>query len=234
MLDQRRDRATRIGTYSLMKDAWSGHSVVVTGADPVFEPRIRWAPKLRTDKLVRLYQTDAAGRRDDELLADVGWSLYSRLCDVQRVVRGEVACPRCQTDFVVRNSNQDLDTMVSCPSCGWQTTPRQWHKSWEHRGLNGHCPEFEVFVTRWPDVKEPNQQMMLIDRVVHALHVAAHGSIGNFAARNFLEGKRPRIAAILDQLAYGPASTIETETREQWAVANEIYWSTRRRPSSAP
>jgi hypothetical protein len=100
---------------------------VVTGADPTFEPRIRWAPKLRADKLVRLYATDAASRRDDELLADVGWSLYSRLCDVRRVVRGEVACPRCQTDFVVRNGNQDLDTMVSCPSCGWETT-RQWHK----------------------------------------------------------------------------------------------------------
>ncbi len=42
--------------------------------------------------------------------------------------------------------------------------------------------------------------MLLIDRLAHALHVAAlEGSTENFAARNFLEANRPTIVALLER-----------------------------------
>jgi hypothetical protein len=43
------------------------------------ELRIRWAPKLRTDRLVRLYESDAKGMLDAELVDEVGWRLWERL-----------------------------------------------------------------------------------------------------------------------------------------------------------
>ncbi|MGI6704943.1 MAG: hypothetical protein ACOX6S_01330 [Clostridia bacterium] len=35
-----------------------------------------WAPKVNPNKIRRLYQQDAKGILDDELLDDVGYSLY--------------------------------------------------------------------------------------------------------------------------------------------------------------
>ncbi len=52
---------------------------------PVNHARIQWAPKLRPDKLVRLYRSDAVGVLDDELLDDVAWTRYCRVRDVVRV-----------------------------------------------------------------------------------------------------------------------------------------------------
>jgi hypothetical protein len=189
------------------------------------ELRIRWAPKLRTDRLVCLYESDAKGMLDAELVDEVGWRLWERLADVVRVTRGLVRCPSCGTEFNARRHLGDPpDAVSSCPGCSWQVTAGDWHGSWEHRDLNGHCPDFEYFVTKFPTASTPKARMMLIDRVVHALHDSARDDLsGNFAARNFLEGSRPRIVALLDELAYGPGSTIAQGARNRWGTARDQY-----------
>jgi hypothetical protein len=71
--------------------------------------------------------------------------------------------------------------------------------------------------------------MLLVDTVVHALHFASRRDMpGNFAARNFLEGSRPKIVALLDELADGPGSHIADAARERWTAARDRYRSTRR------
>ena len=192
--------------------------------------RIRWAPKLRPDKLVRLYEDDAAGMRDEELLDDVAWTLYFRVRDVIRVSRSRVVCLQCTTEFAVRWQGEDPQLTSSCPTCGWTTTAEEYHRSWEHQDLNGHCDEFEYYVERFPHTHDPQERMILIDRLVHALHVAsAEGSVANFAARNFLDGNRPKIAALLDSLAYGSASAIDIEARERFQTAKDRYLTERKR-----
>ena len=191
------------------------------------ETRIRWAPLLPPHKLVRLYERNAAGLLDDEVVDDVGWRLWERLSDVVRVTSGRVRCPRCGTDFQVREAGRDPDDEVSCPSEDWAVSPRVWHKSWEHRDLNGNCPEFERFVAEYPRKRTVRDRMFLIDSVVHALHVSSRSDApGNFAARNFLEGSRPKIVALLDELAYGPGSQIAAGARERWQVARDAYRAT--------
>ena len=184
--------------------------------------RIRWAPKLRPDKLVRLYESDAAGTLDEELLDDVAWTLYCRVRDVIRVSSSRVVCSRCRTEFAVRWRGEDPEITSSCPACGWTTTAGEYHRSWEHRDLNGRCADFSLYVERLPHTRSPQERTLLVDRLVHALHVASvDGAIANVAARSFLEGDRPAIAALLDRLASSPSSTTGTEARERWRATQQ-------------
>ena len=178
-------------------------------------------------KLIRLYEADAAGLLDDELLDDVGWRIWERLQDVLLVTAGKVRCPSCSTQFVVRTRERATDDLVSCPGgCGWSVTPGDWHKSWEHRDLNGRCAEFERFVAAWPAARSTSDRMLVIDTVVHALHESSRPDApGNFAARNFLEGSRPKIVALLDELAEGPGSNVAAAARERYEVARQHYRS---------
>jgi hypothetical protein len=142
---------------------------------------------LRTDRLIRLYESDAAGMLDADLVDDVGWRLWERLSDVLRVNRGDVRCPACGTD------------------------------------LHGNCPAYAEFVDRFPTARTPKQRMMMIDAVVHELHLTAQGDPSNFAARNFIEGTRPKIVALLEELANGPGSTVAAGARERWEEARRRY-----------
>jgi ribosomal protein L37AE/L43A len=183
---------------------------------------------LPTGKLIRLYEANAAGLLDDELLDDVGWRLWDRLSDVVRVTNGRVRCPGCGTEFRVRTPERGREDVVPCPGCDWTVTDRAWHKSWEHRDLNGVCPEFPRYVDEWPAARSARDRMLLIDEVVHALHVASRDDIpGNFAARNFLEGSRPKIVALLEELAYGPGSQVAEGARARWQEAQQHYRSGR-------
>lgn len=193
---------------------------------------IRWAPMLPAAKLIRLYEANAAGLLDDGLLDDVGWRLWERLSDVVRVTQGKVRCPSCGTELQVRARGQAPDERVPCPQCDWSVTPHEWHKSWEHRDLNGPCPEFQRFVSSWPNARTARDRMLLIDAVVHALHVSSRDDLpGNFAARNFLEGSRPTIVALLDELAHGPGSHVARGARQRWNAARDQYRAATRRSS---
>jgi hypothetical protein len=188
--------------------------------------RIRWAPTVPAHKLVRLYEADAAGLLDDEVLDDVGWRLWERLADVIRVTNGRVRCPGCGTEFQVRTPGGAPDEAVACPGGDWEVTPDAWHGSWRHRDLNGRCDEFERYVAAWPHARSRRDRMLLIDAVVHALHVASRDDLpGNFAARNFLEGSRPKVVALLDELARGPGSNVAEAARARWQTARDHYGS---------
>jgi len=192
------------------------------------EPRIRWAPRLRTDHLIALYESNASGVLDPDLVDKVGWRLWERLCDVIRVSDGKVRCPVCRCEFQVRIPGEEPDTVKTCPGCGWRVTAGEWHKSWEHQGLNGKCEEFEHFVRSYPRAATASQRMILIDAAVHALHVSARLDLfGNFAARNFLEGSRPKIVALLEELADGPGSAIAEGAPRRWEAARDQYRANR-------
>jgi hypothetical protein len=196
--------------------------------------RIRWAPPVPSQKLVRLYEANASGLLDDDLVDDVGWRIWERLSDVIRVSNGLVRCPGCTNEFAVRVPGRDPDEVVGCPSCGWDVTPRAWHKSWEHRDLNGHCEEFQHYVSAWPKARNGRDRMLLIDAAVHALHVSSRDDLpGNFAARNFLEGSRPRIVALLDELALGPGSNVAEGARARWQAARDEYRYARKSSESS-
>src|SRR5919201_788191 len=70
--------------------------------------------------------------------------------------------------------------------------------SWRHHDLLGGNarPAFAAFVERFPAATTYQERMLLVDRLVHAVHTT-----GGLAARNLFEGRPRRGLAALDALA---------------------------------
>jgi hypothetical protein len=160
--------------------------------------RLAFAPKLPVALVVRLYRADALGARDDELVAEVGWRLYARCQDVLLVSDSLVRCPECRTTFEVPWIGQPEERPAACMGCGWSITAGQYHASWRHHDLRGANARsaFASFVERFPGAATYQERMLLIDRLVHAVH-----KTGGLAARNLFEGRARRVVEQLDQLA---------------------------------
>jgi hypothetical protein len=160
--------------------------------------RIRWASKVRVDLIVRLYTADASGRRDDDLVDEVGWRLLSRSQDVLLVSDSKVVCPDCGATFPVPWIGRPAEDESSCPDCGWTTTAGEYHSSFEHRGLYGVGAReaFAEYVAGFPRLRTYTDKMLAIDRLVHAVHTT-----GGLAARNLFEGRARETLAALDSLA---------------------------------
>jgi predicted RNA-binding Zn-ribbon protein involved in translation (DUF1610 family) len=148
--------------------------------------------------IVRLHTADAELLRDDELVDDVGWRLLARCQDVLLVTDSKVICPDCGTTFDVPWIGQPDDRVSSCPKCGWAITSKQYHRTFEHRDLNGAGAReaFVDYVSRFPRLRTYAEKMMAIDRLVHAVH-----KTGGVATRNLFEGRARVVLETLDALA---------------------------------
>jgi hypothetical protein len=174
---------------------------------------IRWAPKLRPEKLRRLYELDAQGLADQELIDDVGYTLYSRcesILTVTEAFEGRVRCPGCGTVILRQSGTGPQEEILRCDHCSWQATWRDYHQSWRHRQLWGGnaVPAFQEFVRRFPSARDPGQKMLLIDQLIHAYHYDLRRQVYNRpAAANLIEGGLRQVIQFLDALSYGSRST---------------------------
>jgi hypothetical protein len=89
---------------------------------------IKWSPRVPQWKIRRLYELDAQGILDEELLDDVGITLLLRCRDILTIheaKRGRVKCPRCadqrERTIIERVSQKGdaRDEAIVCPECGW-------------------------------------------------------------------------------------------------------------------
>jgi hypothetical protein len=196
-------------------------------------PKIRWSPKVRPEKIRRLYEQDTRGIVDADLIDEVGLALHARCTSIVLVNDGMVRCPRCGAVFKVYRTYRerakgepvgDRQRVVPCPQpvCGWHTTPAQWGQSWRHRELHAGwgLPPIGEYAERYPLATTPRQRMLLIDQLLHAFHhdlrnAAPHRSV----AHNLVEGNHRQALALLDSLAYGDHST--PEVRQTYAAWRE-------------
>jgi predicted RNA-binding Zn-ribbon protein involved in translation (DUF1610 family) len=198
---------------------------------------IRWAPKLRPEKLYRLYQTDARGILDEELIDEVAYALYSRcesILTITDAFAGRLKCPRC--GFIIqRQTSGGCDEAIHCPACAWQTTWKEYHQTWQNRQLwGGNAVEaFREYVRCLPSANSPREKMILIDQLIHAHHCDLRRQTYNRpAAANLIEGGMKKVIEFLDSLSYGENSSPGLqETHAAWQERVEI--SRGRRPSPA-
>ena len=149
---------------------------------------------------MQLYRRDALGIQDDELLENLGRRFYARCLDVLMVTDSQVVCVECGTRFEVLWIAQPPERIFSCPTCGWSLSAGDYHASFEHQDLLGGNARaaFERFVEDYPRAQGYGQRMLIVDRLVHALHVS-----GNTVLRNLVEGRPAQVLAALDALAAG-------------------------------
>ena len=199
---------------------------------------IRWSPRLPKHKLRRLYEQDALGICDEELLEEVGWCLYMRCRDILAVQSAiherRVRCPRCdarQAASYIPRLTKDVDEVLRCPVCGWEVTWRQFWQSFRHHQLHpgGAVAAFQGFVQDWEGARLPKRKMLAIDRVIHAFHYSLKDQPerpGRAAAVNLISGRLTDVIQFLDSLAYGPGTSPELRrVHAQWrASLKSISW----------
>jgi len=191
--------------------------------------RIQWEPRVPLQKVLQLYQTDARGIRDEELIDDVGLRLLAR-CESIRIVsdayRGRIECPRCAA--LVEDGQQPPKSKqhpLLCNGCGWQMPWGEYHKTFQGKHLRGHNfePELEHFLQHFPRARTPAEKMLMIDRLIHAVHSGS----AKPAAVNLLSGRAGPMVVFLDELAYGEGSTSGVRhTKAEWdsKLRASRYW----------
>ena len=197
------------------------------------QERIQWAPKVRREKVWRLYQQDAHGGADEALLEEVAFDLYQRCESIVMVTENNcVPCPRCHTIVVAPAAHWSRALLIICPDCGWRATYGQLRDSWRHRDLHGGNAmyAFRAYVESYPQQTSPRERMVAIDRLINAFHwsVRQDRAFGP-AARNLIEGSSDEVATFLDRLTYGDGGTRSVpDADEPWRATSAQVEARRR------
>ena len=170
----------------------------------------QWAPRISKSKIKRLYELDARGIYDDELLDEVGYALRSRcqsFISACQAAAGMVSCPVCETQIP---HDWDKEKMLICPDCNWQLSWGDYFATIQHKQLSGAEPVLELFrtfVDRFPQAKTDQKKMFYIDRLLHGFHWSVKYGPTRPVAINLIEGRLGDVILFLDRLSDGPGST---------------------------
>jgi predicted RNA-binding Zn-ribbon protein involved in translation (DUF1610 family) len=193
---------------------------------------LRWSPRLSMAKLRRLYESQAQNLLDEDLLEEVGWTLFLRCKDILTVdeaKNGRVACPQCAKQGAATIILRELKTTraaedqpITCPACGWQITWRGYASSYDRKQLNagGATQAFARYVQAYPAAQTAQQKMLEIDRLIHEFHYsysARPDQPTRPAGVNLIEGKLEAVIAFLNELSGYPAAGGDmAQVREEW------------------
>jgi hypothetical protein len=202
-----------------------------------------WAPRVTQREIRRLYETDARGIYDEDLINEVGYGLLVRcesFIDANEATAGRVKCPNCSS-IIMHSCNKE--EILQC-ACGWELTWGEYFKTIQHAQLSGAEPVlklFRFFVENFPRARTPQDKTILIDRLIHGFHgyyrntsyeEDPDGKPLRPVAINLIEGRLSQVVAFLDELTYGENSTDGLrENYEQWNEKinqNRDWYSSRR------
>jgi hypothetical protein len=196
--------------------------------------KTRVSRRVSPHKIRRLYESDARGMLDEELLDDVGYGIYARCQDIielSEAGRGKVKCWNCG-NIIMRKQGRRVtfvghgtallggeEEVLKCGKCSWQITWGDYGKSWSGKRLDdgGAVHILESFVRQWPSTRSPSAKLRLIDDLIHEFHVVQEGCLGAPLAVNVIQGTARDVAELINDLAYGTGSTTGLqETRNSW------------------
>jgi len=179
-----------------------------------------WAPRVKQHLIERLYELDAAGIRDPELLDEVGWGLLERcksFISAVEAVQGRVDCPRCSE---IIHHHTGKDEIIHCNGCGWELPWQAYFKTIQHKQLSGAdavIALFQDFIIHFPLAREAPQKMFLIDTLIHGFHWNLLWGNTRAVGVNLIEGNYHQVVDFLDRLSYGAGSTPGIiQTRVDW------------------
>ena len=195
---------------------------------------IRWSPRVPKEKIRRLYESDADGLLDEELVDDVGITLLLRVRDILTIRdahAGKVRCPVCQRNgkevFAPRLpfSGDKRDQPLRCPECNWRSTWGEYAKAYRKRQLNpgGATKFFEAYANEYPSARNAREKFLAIDLLLHEFHysLASQPDLPTRPASvNLIEGRMHDIVEFLDNLTYGEHLPYEVKARQaKWRAA---------------
>ena len=144
----------------------------------------RWAKRVSREKILRLYQKDAQGILDEELLDDVAYGLLARAEAITAVTRahteGLYPCAACGKNILLKDRS-NKDPILRC-SCGWEMSRHDYHKSYKRKQLVGGAaqPLIDRAIVTFPGRGTPQEKMRWIDGLIHGFafdKVDGHGAV---------------------------------------------------------
>ena len=190
---------------------------------------IMWAPRVIKSLIRRLYESDAKGLLDEELVDDVGTRLYLRcesILTASEAAVGRVKCPRCAREgratIIRRHGGGDPDEAIKCEVCSWVVTWREYKRTYQHKQLTrgGAGEYFEAFLERYPKARTSARKMIEIDQLIHQFHWNVMHKGGpevptRAACVNFIEGRLTEVVVFLNGLSAGIGPD-RRKTHEAW------------------
>jgi ribosomal protein L37AE/L43A len=199
-----------------------------TMTDDTKQVKPRWARRVRQEVVRRLYESDARGLRDEELVDEVGIALYARchsMIEASEAREGKARCPSCEA--VVTHDGQD-ETVLTCAQCGWQLTWLDYRKTLRNKKLAapGILGPLRDFAGRYPQCRRYMDKLLAIDKLIHTFHAQSRKWPTSPIAKNVIEGNIREIVEFLDNLAYGDGSTPGLlTTRESYRKTLARSWA---------
>ena len=105
-----------------------------------------WSPRVPKHKIRRLYQQDARGIQDDDLINEVGFALLARcesFLEANQAVRGRVSCPVC--GGLVPHDAKKGERLL-CGACGWTLPWEEYFSTIHGKQLSGAAPVIKLFL----------------------------------------------------------------------------------------
>ena len=176
--------------------------------------KFHWARRVSRRKIQRLYESDAQGLLDEDLLNEVHYAIYARVCDMFEVREaqqfGRVKCRQCGAAIPqpYQMGTRNKGKILKCEKCGWQVTCGEFYKSYSGKSmLPGSMTDmFEEYLARFPKAKTPTEKLLLIDWPIHQFHVM-QGVAGKPMGQNVIQGTADQVRELIETLAYGPGNT---------------------------
>jgi ribosomal protein L37AE/L43A len=186
----------------------------------------QWAPRVKKHKVQRLYELDARGIYDEDLILEVGYGLLSRcrsFLAANQATDGKAPCPVCENQVA---HNWHKVEILHCEKCGWELSWGDYFLTIQKKQLSGAEPVraiFRAFIKAFPKAKSAREQMFLIDRVIHQFHYSQKYGVTRPTAVNLIEGRLRDVIEFLDQLSYGAASTPGIQKkRDEWIENSQL------------
>lgn len=177
-----------------------------------------WAGKVPSYLIRKLYEQDAIGIYDTDLVDEVGIGIYSRVDSILMVTSsnlGKAICVECRTEIP---HTHDKEFVLVCPKCGWTMIFKEYGDSYKRQTLNGYgaLSELKEFYTKYPSAKTYTEKMILIDWLIHTFHGNLQEHPSRPTATNIIEGSNAEVANLIYSLAYGEGSTAKADELKVW------------------
>jgi len=170
-----------------------------------------WAPRLPKSLIRKLYENDAQGIYDEELIDKVGFRLYARCQSFLMAVEafhGNAACPICETKI---RHDKTREFLLECHTCNWELSWEAYFSTIQHKQLSGAQPVLELFagfVALYPQMESPQAKMVAIDHLIHGFHYFYKTNKPTRpVAVNLIKGRLTDVIEFLDRLTYSNSST---------------------------
>ena len=178
--------------------------------------KFHWANRVSRRDIQRLYESQAKGMLDQELLDDIHYALYVRVSDMFEVREaqqtGRVKCRDCHAPIAepYRMGARNKGNVLKCGKCGWETTCGEFYESYTGKSLlPGSATDiFDEYLARFAKAETATDKMLLVDWLIHQFHVM-QGVPRMPVGDNVIEGTTEQVRELIETLAYGPGTRRE-------------------------